>query len=131
MSTVQQDSAKWPGSLIIDTHDLLVWFSGSVGQHGISLSSKQIAEIVTQIFHVFLNGGEVLLELSRLPNFQTLHYADQYPEEQKAIIRHYAFELAQRLLSRTTELGAWKNGWFPYAFDHFMGRDVVLFHLPY
>lgn len=124
---------EWPGSLIVGTHDEVRLFVSGLQQHGLVLNDKQLAELITQVFCAFLNGNKPLSMLGfALPNFDTLHHADEYSETQKQVIRHHFAILTRQLLDKTLSLGAWTTeANFPYAFDHFLGHDAVLFHLPY
>ena len=128
------DAARvWPSSLIVDTHEEVCQFAEGLRHYGLTLTDRQLAELITQVFCIFLDGDMPQRLISRaLPNFDMLEHADAYTEEQKELIRHYFSVLTRQFLDKTVSLGAWSSDAnFPYAFDHFLGHDAVLFHLPF
>ena len=126
-------TGQYPPCLIIPVSDTLDTFKEDVELSlGFMLCEQQLQEIVTQIFEILLDGGHnVLSRLNALPNFNLMVGEQAFTALQRDMIQRCTRRMAMDIVQLVSNLGGYKQGFFPYVFDSFLGSDVVLMHLPY
>lgn len=130
--TVLPPGGKWPARVIFDAWDALDNFKKAyerITNHPIH--PLDLEEIVTQVLSAYLNNNlDDIEHLGQLPDFNRMREIDFSGDAMLAVEQAttvLGFELAHRI----QELGIHYQGEFPYAFERFVGRDIVLMHIPY
>lgn len=122
--------------LILPTRDAIREFRIMVGD---AIEPRDLLEIVTQIFMVFLNfgcGADAEIPLQQLPNIDRIgvDFAifDPDPDAGLAKVMDYVYRLAQQIkmiIIMSNVLTP--DGDFHFALDSLLDDDSVLTNLPY
>ena len=128
---------KYPKTLIIGTSELVATYqTDTMGL----ISSDDLPEIMAQVLHRLINyettntNQYTYDEYYRdvFPDYQKLRHADFLIDvESTAIVEKATNELFNNVRNKLLSLNAYVNKDFPYFFYKFLGKDIVLDHLPF
>lgn len=118
-----------PEYLIIGTKDLI---EGYVSRTYSYIIDEDLIEIVTQIIQVLLNSEYDTYTGNAFPDFNRLinkTFLDN--KELNKIFTEETLWLLELFHKRLDENGVYCDNTLPYFFDRFLGKDIILKHLPF
>jgi hypothetical protein len=121
---------KFPDTLIIGTEDII---EGYLARTANEIKNADLAEIVTQVIQLLLNEeSEVCPFTYCFPDFKRLiNKSFLVDTETNREITEQTLHLVSLLGERLKENGVYCDNTMPYFFDSFLGKDIILKHLPY
>jgi len=124
------DTKVYPKLFIVGTTDLIEGYCRKV--EGI-LNPVDLNEIITQIISMLLNDDSGIIEYGdSFPDYTRLHDTSFLNNEEKIkTIEIATHELVVSIYNKLKEVGLFCDKTFPYFFDKFLDRDIVLHHLPF
>lgn len=121
---------KWPTTLILPGADLIDRFQSETAG---AISVRDQQEIVDQIFATLMTEIMSNLEVLRvLPNYSRMTGTSFLSDVTTTTkVKDATFALSVAIYKRLKEIGAYEGQTCSYFFWKFLGKDIVLSHIPY
>lgn len=121
-----------PQHIVIPTADLIDEFEINIGP---GIHPRDVDEILACVIQALLleeNQDDIEMWPALMPDFNRMRSTAFFKEEGKAqIVRTAGVVLAIRLRERLQQLLVYYRGEFPYYFERFVGKDIIVQQLPH
>ncbi|EKD22623.1 MAG: hypothetical protein ACD_84C00035G0003 [uncultured bacterium] len=120
----------FPQTLILGTDDIVNEFIENTQGF---VDDIDLPEILTQVIQLILNSGATYNDyLDSFPDYSRFRCSSFFRnEKERNIVTEEIYKLVTKIHNKLTEMGGYYNNSFPYFFDSFLGKDIVLKHLPF
>jgi hypothetical protein len=127
---------KFSKRIVIPTADLIARFRAQLT--GVTVTDAAFEELVRQCMDVYLEWQGDESAIAELPNLNRIDIPELGGENGEVVyekVTAATSEFACELFGRLIDSGLFQDGNthvnINYAFDQFLGRDIVLFHLAF